>query len=64
MDLAGGVDVAGVLLITVGHLAVVVVELCTQAAIPATVPLVVHPNYKAATFLYKHFSALKKTNTS
>ena len=53
MDLAGGYDIAGVLLITVGHLAVVVVELCTQAATPAPVLLVVHPDYKAAIFLYK-----------
>ena len=52
MDLAGGVDVAGVLLIIVGHLAVVAVELSTQAAIPAPAPLVVHPNYKAVIFLY------------
>ena len=45
VDLAGGVDVAGVLLITVGHLAVVAAELCTQAATPAPVPHVVLPDY-------------------
>ena len=40
VELAGGVDVAGVHLIIVGHLAVSAAELCTQAAVPATVPLI------------------------
>ena len=34
-ELAGGVDVAGMHLIIVGHLAVVAAELCTQAAGPS-----------------------------
>ena len=40
VDLAGGVDVAGVLWTIVGHLAVAVGEQCIQVAIPAIVPLV------------------------
>ena len=47
MDLAGGVDVAGVLLITVGHLAVAAAERCTRGVTPATVPLVVLPEQMA-----------------
>ena len=43
MDLAGEVDVAGVLWTIVGHLAVAAGEQCTQAAIPAIVPLVLPP---------------------
>ena len=40
VELAGGVDVAGVRWTTVGHLAVAAGEKCIQVAIPATVPLV------------------------
>ena len=43
MGLAGGVDVAGVLWITVGRLAAVAAELCSQVATPAKAPLVVLP---------------------
>ena len=46
VELAGGVDVAGVHLIIVGLLAVVAAELCTQAAVPAIAPLVVLPESK------------------
>ena len=46
VELAGGVDVAGVHLIIVGLLAVAAAELCTRAAVPATAPLVVLPESK------------------
>lgn len=56
VDLDGGVDVAGVDLTIVGLLAVVAAELCTQAAIPATAPLVVLPEVRLATCRYSKLS--------
>ena len=53
VGLAGGVHVAGELLISVGRLGIVATELCSQAATPATAPLVVLPEARAVSTKFK-----------
>ncbi len=50
MDLDGGVDVAGVYLIIVGHLAVAAAVLCSRVVTPAIVTLVVLPESTSSKF--------------
>jgi hypothetical protein len=50
VDLDGGVDVAGVYLIIVGHLAVAAAVLCSRVVTPAIVTLVVLPESTSSEF--------------